>query len=254
MEKIISILRKPAKWIVVGSVGAYALLEILYAIGRMANGGGEAVVGGLFFLICFGGLAAALLYSILTNKEKAARYIGCMLFAFLAIRLVYNLLSGDNFGTDISLASYSFDFIARISAMAILAIVILKLFMEKLEGNKVIDIVVYACLASFIFFSFLARILEIAAYADFEHQYEYYQMPWYLYVDIIAELLILPGYLFGYILLFTKDQPVEVKAEEEPAESKEEVPAEEEETKEDIEPAEEVEAEAEDIEETDGKD
>ena len=252
MEKIISILRKPAKWIVVGSVGAYALLEILYAIGRMTNGGGEAVVGGLFFLICFGGLAAALLYSILTNKEKAARYIGCMLFAFLAIRLVYNLLSGDNFGTDISLASYSFDFIARISAMVILAIVILKLFMEKLEGNKVIDIVVYACLASFIFFSFLARILEIAAYADFEHQYEYYHMPWYLYVDIIAELLILPGYLFGYILLFTKDQPAEAKVEEAPAESEEEVPAEEEETKEDIEPAEEVEAE--DIEETDEKD
>ena len=252
MEKIISILRKPAKWIVVGSVGAYALLEILYAIGRMTNGGGEAVVGGLFFLICFGGLAAALLYSILTNKEKAARYIGCMLFAFLAIRLVYNLLSGDNFGTDISLASYSFDFIARISAMAILAIVILKLFMEKLEGNKVIDIVIYACLASFIFFSFLARILEIAAYADFEHQYEYYHMPWYLYVDIIAELLILPGYLFGYILLFTKDQPAEAKVEEAPAESEEEVPAEEEETKEDIEPAKEVEAE--DIEETDEKD
>ena len=252
MEKIISILRKPAKWIVVGSVGAYALLEILYAIGRMTNGGGEAVVGGLFFLICFGGLAAALLYSILTNNEKAARYIGCMLFAFLAIRLVYNLLSGDNFGTDISLASYSFDFIARISAMVILAIVILKLFMEKLEGNKVIDIVIYACLASFIFFSFLARILEIAAYADFEHQYEYYNMPWYFYVDIIAELLILPGYLFGYILLFTKDKPAEAKVEEAPAESEEEVPAEEEETKEDIEPAEEVEAE--DIEETDEKD
>ena len=175
-----------------------------------------------------------------------------MLFAFLAIRLVYNLLSGDNFGTDISLASYSFDFIARISAMVILAIVILKLFMEKLEGNKVIDIVVYACLASFIFFSFLARILEIAAYADFEHQYEYYHMPWYLYVDIIAELLILPGYLFGYILLFTKEQPAEAKVEEAPAEFEEEVPAEEEETKEDIEPAEEVEAE--DIEETDEKD
>ena len=253
MEKIISLLRKPAKWIVVGSVGAYALLEILYAIGRMTNGGGEAVVGGLFFLICFGGLAAALLFSIITNKEKAARHIGCMLFAFLAIRLVFNLLSGDNFGTSISLASYSFDFIARISAMVIIVIVILKLFLEKLEGNKVLDIVVYACLASFIFFSFLARILEIAAYADFEHEHEYYNMPWYFYVDIIAELLILPGYLFGYILLFTKEQLAEAKTEEESVKT-EEVETEDEETKENIKPAEEVETEAEDIEETEEKD
>ncbi len=253
MNKIISVLRKPAKWVVIGSIGAYVLMYLLYAIGRMAAGATDTVFGGLFFIICFGALAAALIFAMIKGNAKVSRLLGCILFAYLAIRLVYSLLSGVSYdGGAIAESMFAFDFLATISGLAVFAIVILRAFIEKLEDNKILDIVSIAGVAGFIFFTLLARFLEFGVYGYYNSHYQYYTVPWYWIVETLGQILLLPAILFGYILLFTKDQPAEAKVEEAPAESEEEVPVEEEETKEDIEPAEEVEAE--DIEETDEKD
>ena len=49
MDKILSVLRKPAKLVLMILVGVYALFEFLYAVGVMDNGDGGSIAGGFFF-------------------------------------------------------------------------------------------------------------------------------------------------------------------------------------------------------------
>ena len=245
MDKIISVLRKPAKWVVIGSIGAYVLMYLLYAIGRMSAGATDAVFGGLFFIICFGALAAALIFAMIKGNAKVSRLLGCILFAYLAIRLVYSLLSGVSYdGGAIAESMFAFDFLATISGLAVFAIVILRAFIEKLEDNKILDIVSIAGVAGFIFFTLLARFLEFGIYGYYNSHYQYYTVPWYWIVETLGQILLLPAILFGYILLFTKES---AQQETEATEETEEAPAEEEETSEEaeyVEPSKEFEAEA----------
>ena len=250
MNKIISVLRKPAKWIVIGSIGAYTLFEILYVIGRMTVGGVDAIFGGLFFMICLGGLAAALIFAMIKGNEKVSKLIGCILFAYLAINLIYKLMSGVSYdGGAIAESIYAFVFLSTISGLAVFAIVILRAFIEKLEDNKILDIVSVAGVVGFIFFSLLACFLEFGIYGYYNSHYQYYTVPWYWIVETLGQILLLPAILFGYILLFTKES---AQQETESTEETEDAPTEEEETSEEaeyIEPSKEFEAEA--LEDTD---
>lgn len=214
MDKILSVLRKPAKLVLMILVGVYALFEFLYAVGVMDNGDGGAIAGGFFFLIFFFGLVAALIFALIKKNDKAARLIGIIFFGFLALRILYGFLGGVGYGSEIGQAVYAFDFLAALSAMAILVIVILKTFIEKLKDNKILDIVCIACLGGYLFFSLLARLLEFGVYADIPSEYVKYY--WYFIVGNIGDIVLLGVVLFGYILLFTKEKPTtdEVTAEE----------------------------------------
>ena len=127
---------------------------------------------------------------------------------------MYGFLGGVGYGSEIGQAVYAFDFLAALSAMAILVIVILKTFIEKLKDNKILDIVCIACLGGYLFFSLLARLLEFGVYADIPSEYVKYY--WYFIVGNIGDIVLLGVVLFGYILLFTKEKPTtdEVTAEE----------------------------------------
>ena len=234
MDKILSVLRKPAKLIVLICVAAYTLFELLYTIGIMTDGDEASIVSALFFLICFGGLAAALIFALVKQNTKVSRFIGTMLFGYLAIRLMYSLLNGGGAGTDISAAIFAFDFLAELSAMAVLAIVILRLFMEKLNDNKVLDIVSIVCVGAYILFEMISYFLVFGLYGYYAKEYDYH-VEWYFIIGNLASLVLLGAILFGYILLFTKDEgskeePKEVDdsewATDEEIESVEEKPAE----------------------------
>lgn len=221
MEKIVSILRKPAKMLVLVFVCAYALLKLLYAIGVMANGGVDTIFGGLFFIVCFGGLSAALIIALLKKNEKATKLIGTMYFAYLAFRLVYGLLGGDGYGLAVSEAMWTFDLIAALCGITIFAFTILKTFIQKLEGNKTIEIVTIFVLCGFILFSLLARILEFGVYGQVAKEYNY-KYPWYTIVNNIGDIFILGAILFGFILLFIKAPEIQVDKQEETPEQVEE--------------------------------
>jgi|GEM_PF-4143819 len=221
MEKILSVLRKPAKLVLMILVGVYTLFEFLYAVGVMDNGDGGAIAGGFFFLIFFFGLVAALIFALVKKNDKAARLIGIIFFGFLALRILYGFLGGVGYGSEIGQAVYAFDFLAALSAMAILVIFILKTFIEKLKDNKVLDIVCIACLGGYLFFSLLARLLEFGVYADIPSEYVKYY--WYIIIGNVGDIVLLGVVLFGYILLFTKEKTNEKITAEESGDTTEEV-------------------------------
>ena len=221
MEKFLSVLRKPAKLVLMILVGVYALFEFLYAVGVMDNGDGGAIAGGFFFLIFFFGLVAALIFALVKKNDKAARLIGIIFFGFLALRILYGFLGGVGYGSEIGQAVYAFDFLAALSAMAILVIFILKTFIEKLKDNKVLDIVCIACLGGYLFFSLLARLLEFGVYADIPSEYVKYY--WYIIIGNVGDIVLLGVVLFGYILLFTKEKANEKITAEESGDTTEEV-------------------------------
>lgn len=221
MEKILSVLRKPAKLVLMILVGVYALFEFLYAVGVMDNGDEGAIAGGFFFLIFFFGLVAALIFALVKKNDKAARLIGIIFFGFLALRILYGFLGGVGYGSEIGQAVYAFDFLAALSAMAILVIFILKTFIEKLKDNKVLDIVCIACLGGYLFFSLLARLLEFGVYADIPSEYVKYY--WYIIIGNVGDIVLLGVVLFGYILLFTKEKANEKITAEESGDTTEEV-------------------------------
>ena len=221
MEKILSVLRKPAKLVLMILVGVYALFEFLYAVGVMDNGDGGAIAGGFFFLIFFFGLVAALIFALIKKNDKAARLIGIIFFGFLALKILYGFLGGVGYGSEIGQAVYAFDFLAALSAMAILVIFILKTFIEKLKDNKVLDIVCIACVGGYLFFSLLARLLEFGVYADIPSEYVKYY--WYIIIGNIGDIVLLGVVLFGYILLFTKEKANEKITAEESGDTTEEV-------------------------------
>ena len=117
---------------------------------------------------------------------------------------MYGFLGGVGYGSEIGQAVYAFDFLAALSAMAILVIVILKTFIEKLKDNKILDIVCIACLGGYLFFSLLARLLEFGVYGDIPSEYVKYY--WYIIIGNIGDIVLLGVVLFGYILLFTKEK------------------------------------------------
>lgn len=222
MDKLISALKKPAKLMLLIFVGAYALFELLYAIGRMAAGDGGVVAGGLFFLFAFCGLVAALIFALVKKNEQAARFIGLAFFGYLAIRLIYGLMgwAGDS---ALDQAVFAFDFLATLCGLAIFAMVILGLFLPKLKDNKVIALVSICLLLAFIFFTLIARFLDFGVIAKYNHDYKEYgiKYPWYGVVGTLGSIFMLGVILFGYLLLFVKtpETDASVEAVEAPAEA-----------------------------------
>ena len=203
MDKLVLTLKKPAKLLLLIFVGVYALFELLHAIGIMATGALDGVFGGLFFLVAFGGLVAALIVALIKKNDNAARLVGLAYFGFLAVRTIYGFLNGDIYGTELGQAVLAFDILAALAGVTIFAFVILGAFSDKIKNNKTLDLVALCLLFGYICLSFLARILEFGVFGQFAHDYDY-KFPWYVIVGTIADLVLLGAILFGYLLLFVK--------------------------------------------------
>ena len=226
MDKLVLALRKPAKLLLLIFVGVYALFELLYVFGRMDAQGGAAIAGGLFFLLAFGGLVAALIIALVKKNEVAARFIGLAFFGFVAMGLIYGLLGGVGGDSALAQAIFAFDFMAALCGIGIFAMMILGLFVAKLKDNKVIALVSICLLLVYVLFTLLARFMDFGYVAEYNRAYREYGItyPWYGIVGNLAEIVMLGVILFGYLLLFVKGGEASEGAclEEAPAESAEE--------------------------------
>lgn len=219
MDKLVLALRKPAKLLLLIFVGVYALFELLYVFGRMDAQGGAAIAGGLFFLLAFGGLVAALIIAILKKNEVAARFIGLAFFGFVAMGLIYGLLGGVGGDSALAQAIFAFDFMAALCGIGIFAMMILGLFVAKLKDNKVIALVSICLLLVYVLFTLLARFMDFGYVAEYNRAYREYGItyPWYGIVGNLAEIVMLGVILFGYLLLFVKGGEAPAESAEEPA-------------------------------------
>ena len=226
MDKLVSALRKPAKLLLIIFVGVYALFELLYVFGRMDAQGGAAIAGGLFFLLAFGGLVAALIIALVKKNVEAARFIGLAFFGFVAMGLIYGLLGGVGGDSALAQAIFAFDFMAALCGIGIFAMMILGLFVAKLKDNKVIALVSLCLLLVYVLFTLLARFMDFGYVAEYNKAYKEYGItyPWYGIVGNLAEIVMLGVILFGYLLLFVKGGEASEGAclEETPAENAEE--------------------------------
>lgn len=217
MDTFISNLRKSAKLFIMIFAGAYALFELLYAIGVMSNGGSDLIFGGLFFLLFFVGLVGILFFALIKKNEKVSKLIGYIFFSFIFLQSLYGLLNGERTGSGISVAMFVFDIFATLCVMAIFCFIILKTFFEKLGNNTIVNIIQLSCLAGFLFFTLVARCLEFGVYGQIAKDWGA-KVPWYVIIKIIADIWVLPALMFGYILLFTeeslKEKTNEVTVEE----------------------------------------
>ena len=231
MDKFFNALKKPARIIVLVMVGVYAMFELLYAIGTMADGDGGDIGGGLFFLLFFSALVAALFVAILMKKESAAKLIGFACFGYLAIRTIYSFIGGAIWDSALGEAVFAFDVMAAFSLLAVFVLMILGEFIAKLKGNKVIAIISLCLLGSYIALAFLARLLEFGAYGEVVKTYHDYGMndyhyPWYIIMANIADIVLLGAVFFGYILLFTNSSSAQPELAAEAVEEPEELEAE----------------------------
>ena len=219
MDKLVSTLRKPAKLLLLIFVGVYALFELLYVFGRMDAQGGAAIAGGLFFLLAFGGLVAALIIALVKKNVEAARFIGLAFFGFVAMGLIYGLLGGVGGDSALAQAIFAFDFMAALCGIGIFAMMILGLFVAKLKDNKVIALVSICLLLVYVLFTLLARFMDFGYIAEYNRAYKQYgiKYPWYGIVGNLAEIVMLGVILFGYLLLFVKDGEAHLESAEEPA-------------------------------------
>ena len=231
MDKFFNALKKPSRIIVLVMVGVYAMFELLYDIGTMADGDGGDIAGGLFFMLFFSALVAALFVAILMKKESAAKLIGFACFGYLAMRTIYGLVNIGGWDFEVAQAMVAFDIMAALALIALFALMILGEFIAKLKGNKVIAIVSLCLLGTYIALAFLARLLEFGVYGEVVKMYHDYGMndyhyPWYIIMLNIADIVLLGAVFFGYILLFTNSSSAQPELAAEAVEEPEELEAE----------------------------
>ena len=195
MNKILSILRKPARLIIMVSICAYALFTLL---GAFANMGGEfgTVLGRLLFVLALLGLVGAFIFAWVKRNDDAMRYIGIAFFAFWGIRCVYQLAGGAyDAGDGVATAYTVFGFLAAICGCAVFGLEIARKFLGSRLAKGVIMIVEVSLVAGYVTFT----LVEQCCYMGVAGKYDY---GWGSFMDAIASILILPAVLVGFVCLF----------------------------------------------------
>lgn len=234
MNKFFTLLRKPARMIAMISAGAYAFFSMLAAFGSLGGAEFGEVLGTLLFVIMLTGLVGGYIFACIKRKDEICRFIGFLLLAYMAGRNVMSLPNGAyNSGSDAFNAYLVFSFLAAICASGVLALVLLKMFIEKLKQNKILFIVEVCLVGSFALFDLISVFCLIGHEAG-------WGAGWASYMSDIAHILFLPAILIAFVLLFVpegqtpldtevaKEEPVvEEKPEEVVVEEKEEAAPEE---------------------------
>lgn len=230
MNKILSILRKPARLIIMVSICAYALFTLL---GAFADFGGNfgSVLGGLLFVLVLLGLVGAFIFAWVKRNDDAMRYIGIAFFAYWGIRAFYRLSIGAYDAGDGVATAYSiFGFLAAICAVGVLGLEIARKFLGSLLAKGVIMIVEVCLVAGFVTFT----LVEECCYMGMAGKYEY---GWGSFMGAIGSILILPAVLVGFVCLFVPADAIMNDAASDDDAPVEEAPVEEEKV---VEPQEEV--------------
>lgn len=218
MQKLIDLLRKPAKWVVIGGLAAYFLFIFITQIGMMANADPVYILQALLSLAANGILIAALIMAMLLGKKEVARLIGGGL-------AIYAIISGAISFNLVSMAAAVLHIFGVISLLMTVVLTLLLLFKPNIQRAGLLRLLTLAGVAGYCAFSiavFIAAMVEAGQDGS----------PWFVFLDYVAVYLILPiSLFFGFLLLQPIEEgevntPAEQEPEtEEPAEEKEpEVP------------------------------
>lgn len=224
MDKLVSLLKKPAKLIIVIALAVYVLCNTIVALATLGDGG----IGGFFYLLVLLGLVGSAIVALALKKDETARVLGVCLLAYFAIGEAISIRNS-NFDTGVdSLNAYSvFRFIALMPLIAVLAFFVLGIFFKPIKGNKTIATVGLILVACYIVFDLIASLIYFGVLGDMYR--DNLGRAWHLIIDNIGSIALSPAVLFGYLLLCYDDgaeaAPAAVEA---PAEAAEEpAPAEE---------------------------
>ena len=192
MEKVIEVLKKPARLIVLICLLAFAGFQSIYMIGVMSNSGGNAgaIVGSLFYLLVLFALVGSFVVAFFLKKDLAMKTIGVLLLGYQVIGEALSI--GDSF--DFGGAFGTLRLIALLSLILSMVIFFLGLFLDKFKGGMILKILGLAGVATYVLFAFIAWCVMFGSIPN-------YDGAWIMVMYILAQLSILPAVLFGYILL-----------------------------------------------------
>ncbi|MCR5348499.1 MAG: hypothetical protein K6E59_02680 [Bacilli bacterium] len=219
MDKVIGILKKPARWIVFGGLCGVNLFGLLYAIGFMANfGNGINVIGALLYIVVLTGLCGATGYAILTKKGNIASALGKLLIGFYLVSSLLGFIGG--LGND---AAGVLHFIALFFLLATFGVCLLNIVFPKFAQNKILKIVAFGGVAAFVLFELVSLLIGFGGAGDWG------DMAWVMVVGNLESIAMLPALLFGYLLLAVNEEDFKFqRAPKAQPEQKEEEPVEEE--------------------------
>ncbi len=225
MNKIIEAIKKPAKWILVGALGTWALLNVVIGFGNF-GGGVDSAFGGLLYVLVVSGLAGATLYALIADKKEIARLLGITLLGYFIISRLLDGLNAFGWPFDsLAWAAGSFNFIALLCLLGTAAITVLCMLAPKFS-NKTMHLVAFCGIAGYTALKFLSCCL------DFGSLGRYGDGAWLQALSIIGDIALIVAVFVGYIVLGLKGDEFEAAAPaavEEPAEAEpvEEAPVEE---------------------------
>lgn len=215
MEKVVQILRKPARYIVIGALLGFFLFTVIGNIGVSADiGNALLILQVLLNAAVLGMLIAALLYAILKNKKEV---LGVLVIALLGYAIVSEALKISNG----SVAVGVFNLLAVLSICLTIVMELIGLFRPNHPKANLFRLLGLAGIGGYCLLSVGAFISYIVVYAR-------NGAGWYDYFLIIASLICLPlAIAFGYLLVrseASEAKPVEEtkpEMEEEPVPEKE---------------------------------
>ena len=174
-------MNKLFKWLFLGFVGIYIILTFVVSCGNMAGNGFLGVTGNLIIGIFMLAFLAALAFAVITSKDECLSTYGS-----IASESVAN-------EQPVFATAYVFLFLAVLPLLAFVVFVIL----ERLFGIRLPAIVNLIFLAAYVCLAFLGTFILLIAYGQ-------NGLDWVVVTSGVADLLLLPGLVFGY-LYYTKE-------------------------------------------------
>lgn len=209
MDKLVSLIKKPARLITMLSLGGYALFYSLYLIGMMAALGDVGIIfGGLFSLIIVLGLVCCYIFAIIKHKTVAAKTIGVALLAYYIVNALFTFRGIYFSGNGANVAHNVFLFIALLALLVSVFIFVAGLFLDKFRSGKILRIVSFCGIAAFVLFALIANFIDFANAGA-----------WYAVMYILADILVLPAVLLGFLIICVPSDPApEIDSESNPIE------------------------------------
>ena len=215
MNRIISLIRRPAKLIIIISLCAYLLFDFIFSVGLMAGGGAGTIFGSLMYFIVSIGLVGGLILALLLKKNRASLVLGSMLLAYKVITYVVAPRSRvlDAPGDGGMVAYDVFLLLSTICLMAALAIYVIGLFFHLDRFGKITRIIGLCGMAAFFLLTMISQFIYMGIAVKYLGD-----GAWVSVMSALSEIFLLPAILLGYLLLCVPE--VEEKKEPEPEESK----------------------------------
>lgn len=196
MKKLFLTISLKSKLLLLCSIGAFGLFDLIFTIANMANGGGAAnVIGLLLSLIIEFTLFGLLAYYLIKDNKKVSNILLIVLLSYYVVNKMfslYNCIVRFDLGTMFMIASI-FDLFAIFAVIAgciILFVSLIDEHLSKLKNIMPIILLVFCCL------SFLVFVFMLIAYIQFGY-------PFYGYMSLCINYLVIPAFMiFGYLNLF----------------------------------------------------